>query len=208
MAVYYDYETVHRKISVADQVTIPLNGTDYTFDVIGFNHDAEFGGNSITGCAGITFQMHDCFATTYPMNSTNTNSGGWHKSNMRDSTMMTMARYMPTAWQNIIRQVKKPSGTGGGSTSGINISSDYCFLLAEIEIFGSISNSVSGEGTQYAYYKAGNSKVKNVGGSAAYWWERSPRSDSSAYFCGVHKWGGAYAGDASNALGVAFGFCV
>ena len=38
--------------------------------------------------------------------------------------------------------------------------------------------SVSGEGTQYAYYKAGNSKVKNRSGSAETWWERSPYSDS------------------------------
>ena len=30
------------------------------------------------------------------------------------------------------------------------------FLLSEIEIFGSVSYSKSGEGTQYDYYKAGN----------------------------------------------------
>lgn len=35
----YDYGKSHRKINVADQVTIPLNGVDYKFDIIGFKHD-------------------------------------------------------------------------------------------------------------------------------------------------------------------------
>jgi hypothetical protein len=68
--------------------------------------------------------------------------------------------------------------------------------------------SVSGEGTQYAYYKAGNSKVKNKGGSAHGWWERSPRSGHSVSFCYVASGGGANYYSASNSSGVAFGFCV
>ena len=68
--------------------------------------------------------------------------------------------------------------------------------------------SVSGEGTQYAYYKAGNSKVKNKSGSAGYWWERSPYSDSVYSFCRVNGGGGNGNGYASDSLGVAFGFCV
>ena len=68
--------------------------------------------------------------------------------------------------------------------------------------------SVSGEGTQYAYYKAGNSKVKNKGGSAYGWWERSPLSGISAGFCYVYSNGGASPNSASASSGVAFGFCV
>lgn len=68
--------------------------------------------------------------------------------------------------------------------------------------------SVSGEGTQYAYYKAGNSKVKNRSGSAYTWWERSPYSGSSIYFCRVYSSGDASNIYASYSFGVAFGFCV
>ena len=68
--------------------------------------------------------------------------------------------------------------------------------------------SVSGEGTQYAYYKAGNSKVKNKGGSAGSWWERSPRSGNSRNFCQVNGSGTAANYAASSSYGVAFGFCV
>lgn len=68
--------------------------------------------------------------------------------------------------------------------------------------------SVSGEGTQYAYYKAGNSKVKNKSGSAYAWWERSPISGGSKRFCCVYSGGGANGYNASSSYGVAFGFCV
>ena len=211
--VYLDKGDIHRKVSVGDQVTLSLNGTNYAFDIIGFNHDtltdpAAYGEETATGKAGITFQMHDCFATTYPMNSSNINSGGWKSSAMRTSTMATMKGYMPSDWQSIIKPVNKASGTGGGSSKGTETVSDSCFLLAEIEIFGSTTRSVSGEGTQYAYYKAGNSKVKNKSGSAYSWWERSPYSGNSTDFCIVDSGGNANYYYAKTEAGVAFGFCV
>ena len=211
--VYVDYDDIHRKIDVGDQVTLALNGTDYIFDVIGFNHDMltdanAYGSATATGKAGITFQMHDMFATEYLMNSSNTNIGGWKSSTMRTSTMPRMKGYMPKAWQTAIKPVNKVSGAGGSSSSGTEIVSDSCFLLSEIEIYGSTSNSISGEGTQYAYYKAGNSKAKKKGGSANYWWERSPASGSSDSFCIVFGLGNAGTRSASTSYGVAFSFCV
>ena len=211
--IYLDKGDIHRKVSIGDQVTLSLNGTNYAFDIIGFNHDTltdanTYGKATATGKAGITFQMHDLFATYYPMNSSNTNSGGWKNSAMRTSTMATMKSYLPSAWQAVIKPVNKTSGTGGGSTSGTETVSDSCFLLAEIEMFGSTTYSVSGEGTQYVYYKAGNSKVKNMSGSASHWYERSPRSGYTQNFCMVSKYGDASASNGTLRPGVAFGFCV
>ena len=81
-------------------------------------------------------------------------------------------------------------------------------MLSEVEIFGSTSYSAAGEGTQYDYYKAGNSKVKKRSGSAAFWWERSPSASNSTYFCLVDSNGSASYDGASFAYGVAFGFCL
>ena len=212
--VYVDivYGNIHRKINVGDQVTIALNGTDYAFDVIGFNHDAltdanAYGKATATGKAGITFQMHDLFATYYMMADSTTTSYEWENSVMRTSTMPLMRGYMPAEWQTAIKPVNKASGLGSGSSSGTETTSDDLFLLAEVEVFGSLSHSVSGEGTQYAYYKAGNSKVKNNDGSAYSWWERSPGSGSTRC-CFVTSSGGANYGGTSFKRGVAFGFCV
>ena len=213
MTVYVDCDGEYRKVDIGNQITISLQGTNYVFDVIGFNHDdltsaVAYGSITATGKAGFTFQMHDLFATTYVMNRSNTNSGGWKSSAMRTSTMATMKGYLPDDWEAIIKPVNKASGTGGGSSSGTETVSDSCFLLAEIEIFGSTSHSVSGEGTQYAYYKAGNSKVKNKSGSANNWWERSPYSGNSGPFCRVSRNGNANYLGADASFGVAFGFCV
>lgn len=210
----YDYGKSHRKINVADQVTIPLNGVDYKFDIIGFKHDqwspqtytpqeSEISVASDTSLsiykAGITFQMHDCFATIYPMNSSNTNSGGWADSLMRTSTMVTMANYLPTAWQQILKRAFKDYQT-----------LDWCFLLSEMEVFG--VNTYASDDTytnkQYAYYKAGNSKVKNMNDYASHWYERSPQSGSSNEFCMVARDGSAYSTNATLHPGTAFGFCV
>lgn len=220
--VYIDDGDKHYKISVANQVTIALNGTSYTFDVLGFNHDdltdaSAYGATTKTGKAGITLQMHDLFGTYFTMNDSETNAGGWKNSKMRTSTMVTMKGYLPSAWQTDIKLVNKLSSVGGGASSGIEVVSDDCFLLAEGEIFGS-GYGYGGSGysfddecakvTQYAYYKAGNSKVKNQNGSAYLWWERSPRSGGRNSFCVVGNNGAASTGIANNTLGVAFGFCI
>nr|DAP45141.1 MAG TPA: hypothetical protein [Caudoviricetes sp.] len=212
--VYIDDDTKHYQISIGSQIMLMLDDAGYSFDVIGFNHDTlttanAYGDNTATGKAGITFQMHDLFATPYPMNSSSTNVGGWKNSAMRTSTMATMKNYMSAGgWHTIVKQVNKSSGLGGGSSSGTEIVSDGCFLLSEIEIFGSTTYSVSGEGTQYAYYKAGNSKVKNKGGSASAWWERSPHSGNSNFFCQVISNGSANYYYADDSRGVAFAFCI
>lgn len=219
--VYVDFGSIHRKISVGDQATLPLDGTNYAFDVIGFNHDelttpTAYGAATATGKAGITFQMHDLFATYFVMNDTATNAGGWKGSKMRTSTMATMKGYLPTAWQTAIKPVNKLSGIGGGASSGTETVSDDCFLLAEGEIFGP-GYGYGGDGfsfddecakvAQYAYYKAGNSKVKNQNGSAYAWWERSPQPGSSDSFCLIGPDGDTGGYDADFTIGVAFGFC-
>ena len=157
--------------------------------------------------AGITFQMVDCLATKYPMNSSNTNSGGWKNSAMRTSTMATLLNQLQSDLKNVIKAVDKRSTAGSQSTT-IDTTSDKLFLLSEIEIFGALTYSKAGEGEQYAYYKAGNSRIKKVNGTAGWWWERSPYGSSASGFCGVFSNGSAGSDSASGSGGVAFGFCI
>lgn len=209
--VYVDYKSIHVKIDVANQVTIALDGKNYAFDVLGFNHDAltdaaAYGAATATGKAGMTLQMHDLFVTNYSMNGSGTNSGGWKSSPMRTSTMVTMKGYMPTAWQSVIKKVDKKSGLGGGSSSGTETTSDDLFLLAEQEVFVSIQMSVSGEGTWYAYYRY-QPVGSNIKDDSA-WWLRSPFYKDSYTFCFVDDIGDINADDAELSNGVAFAFCI
>lgn len=193
---------------IGDTKTVAVNGVNYQFQIIGFDHDNLTTKDGTRTKAGITFQMVDCLSTTYYMNSSNTNSGGWNGSYMKKTVMTTLLNQLPAALKNVLKSVNKLSGTGGGSTSGTQTTNDKLFLLSEVEIFGTTTYSVPGEGTQYAYYKAGNSKIKKVNGSAGGWWERSPHSGGTSYFCFVNNNGGASYDYASDTRGVSFGFCV
>lgn len=188
---------------VGDSKTVNIGGTNYEVQIIGFNHDDKVSG----GKAAYSFQLVDCLNQTQQMNTSNTNTGGWNGSAMR-GRMSTYKSQLPAALRNVIKTVKKKSGTGGGSSSGTQQTNDDLFLLSEIEIFGTTTYSVAGEGTQYEWYKAGNSRIKKVNGSADYWWERSPRSGDTYSFCGVNSSGTANYSGANSSGGVSFGFCV
>ena len=187
---------------VGNSKTMTINGASYQVDIIGKNHDTYTAG----GKAPLTFQLHDCYADTKAMNSPNTNSGGWTSCAMRSTHLPAILALMPTEVRSGIREVNKLTSAGSQSAT-INTTADKLFLLSEVEVFGSTRYSAAGEGTQYDYYKAGNSKVKNRNGSAASWWERSPYASYSTRFCLVNGNGGANYITASDARGVAFGFC-
>ncbi len=196
---------------VGDEKTITLTtGEEVTLIILGFNHDNLTAG----GKAGITLGMKDLLATRYPMNSSNTNAGGWTSSAMRTSTMQTLLGQLPDEVKAVIKPVNKLTSAGEQSTT-INTTSDSLFLLSEIEVFGTRSYSVAGEGTQYAYYRdIANTtakrvkKLSNGTGSANSWWLRSPGASYSALFCVVDYIGLADVSIAGYSSGVAFGFCV
>lgn len=169
--------------------------------------------------------------------SSKTNSGGWKGCDLRydvlgstntndgDATATTatnpVANTLMAALPSDLRAVMQPmtiytDNTGGGSNNAsyVTKTTDYLPLLAEYEIFGTRSHANSAEKNyqaQYAYYSAGNSKVKyrhSATGSAAWWWERSPYYGSSNDFCRVEADGYAYHYVAGSSYGVAPAFRV
>ena len=189
---------------VGDQKSITVNGVKYQTRIIGFNHDNLTSG----GKAGITFQMVDCLNTTYNMESSNINTNGWLNCAMRKTHLRTTIwGQLESSLKSVIKTVNKLASAGNQSAT-IQTAQDTLFLLSEVEIFGKVTYSKAGEGSQYAYYAAGNSTIKKVNGSANYWWGRSPRGSSTGYFCDVHSGGTANASNASYTFGVSFGFCV
>ena len=164
-------------------------------------------------------------ADYFIMNKSSTSSGGWKSSHMRTNICGTsLSNYsgtiiavIPAALRAVLKSVTKyTDNTGGGSTaaSAVTATTDYFFLLSEYEVFGSISRANSNEASkqaQYAYYSAGNSKIKykhNGTSTAAYWWLRSPFAIISDSFVRVDADGTVHYSAASNSVGFAPGFCV
>ena len=214
------------------------NYTTYAF-IIGFNHNS-----SVEGANRIHFQLgktalsggtdvalcdskynSQAPATGYfSMNSDATNSGGWNSSQMRTNICGTsLASYsgtiiavIPAALRAIIKSVTKYTDNTGSSSdaSAVTATTDYFFLLAEYEVFGTISRGNPNESSkqaQYSYYSAGNSKVKynhSATSTAVVWWLRSPFAGRSTYFTLVIPDGAVSNDNAYYSIGFAPGFCV
>ena len=162
----------------------------------------------------------------FVMNASNTNSGGWKSSQMRtnicgtslSSYSGTIIAVIPAALRAVLKSVTKytdNTANGGGSTASyVTATTDYFFLLSEFEVFGSISYGNTNEKNkqaQYAYYSAGNSKIKykhNGTSTAARWWLRSPYRYNSRFFVFVRADGTAEDNYANYSFGFTPGFCV
>lgn len=200
-----------KQITMNGKVSDGLTLTDYTACVfiIGFNHNAEHEGNSIAfqGFKATKNGTPVCLTdsgysgdklsgTWFNMNNTNTNTGGWQTSQMRKNVMPLIKAAFPADLQAVIKSstIFTTQGSGNGACTATE---DEIFLLAEYEVFGAHHNASTQEANylkQYAYYFAGNSKVKykhNATSTAAIWWGRSPHSVNSNFFCDVNTSGSA-----------------
>lgn len=234
--------------SVGDCKEIVLNGTvgdltlsnftTYAF-IIGFNHNSSVEGSgrihfqlaktAISGGTDIAFcdsKYNSSVSSTgyFSMNSSNTNSGGWESSQMRNNICGTslsiysgtIIAVIPAALRTVLKSVTKYTNNTGNSTeaSAVTETTDYFFLLSEYEFFGSGPYANSTEASyqaQYAYYSAGNSKIKynhSATTTAVSWWLRSPYASNSNRFVNVDTNGTVDISRANNSYGFAPGFCV
>ena len=130
----------------------------------------------------------------------------------------TLMAALPTDLRAVMKPITKYTDNKGNSSdvaANVTSSLDYLPLLAEQEIFGgnrTYSNQYEKNSQiQYAYYSAGNSKVKyrhSATGSTAYWWERSPIYGNGTGFCRVNTNGNAASNGARYSRGLAPAFMV
>ncbi|MFR2023551.1 MAG: DUF6273 domain-containing protein [Clostridia bacterium] len=82
--------------------------------------------------------------------------------------------------QPVTKYTDNTANGGGNVQTYVTATTDYLFLLAEFEVFGTRSYANSYEQNyqaQYDYYKAGNSRVAynhSAVSLAVWWWLRSP----------------------------------
>lgn len=210
---------------------LSLSGTYYCY-IIGINHNSakeganrihfQFGKTAASGGTDICFVdsgygSNKTSGSWFNMNNSQSNSGGWNNSRMRTVICPAFKSAMPSDLQAVLKTTTKYSdNTGGGSNTAsyVTATSEEVFLLAEFEVFGARSYANSAEQnyqTQYAYYSAGNSKVKyrhSATGSTASWWLRSVGAGFSGFFCFVGSSGGASYIIAYRSFGFAPAFCV
>ena len=181
--------------------------------ILGFNHNsAKEGANKIhfqigkigsTAVALCDSQYNSSGSSAgFRMNTSNTNSGGWNGSYMRKTVLGNsntptnpLANSLMAALPSDLRAVMQPvtkytdnTGNSSNSSGNVTATTDYLFLLAEFEVFGTRSGANQYEQNsqaQYDYYKAGNSRVAynhSAVSTAVWWWLRSPICTSNYSF--------------------------
>ena len=186
--------------------TVPITiGSEYTgkAQVVAIDTDVDENGNTIP----ITWITVDQLATTYNMNSNNTNSGGYPASAMK-TYVDGLLTSMPAKVQSMIVPAVKTSYAYGSST---NYSGTYSLWIPSVrEMFSEIeaTNSRESNGPSYTdVFSSNSARVKKRNGSASYYWLRSASSSISYYFCGVNSSGSFNNSSASGSIGVVLGWC-
>ena len=219
--------TINGKVS--DGLTLS-NYSTYVY-IIGFDHNSSvegtgiaFGGFKTVASSGIDVALCDSGYSSskssgqwFNMNNNNSTTGGWASCNMRNNTLSLVKAALPSDLQSVLKTTTiYTDNTGGSSTAAsyVTATQDDLYLLAEFEIFGARTYANSAEQTkqqQYAYYVAGNSKVKyrhDSTATAVFWWERSVYATSANLFCFVNTNGTASCTGVRNSSGLAVAFKV
>ena len=211
--------------AIGDTREVKLNGTvgAYTFSneivymfIAAFDHNSSiemngehhmicsFAKSAATGGKDIAFTdtKYDSYTSNpcFHMNSSNTSSGGWKDSYMRQTICSQFKNAMPSDLQAALRTrtiYTDNTGDGmGNNSSYVTATTDYVYLPAEFEVQGRSKYANSYEQNhqqQLAYYKNGASKIRyksNNTSKAAWWWARSPRGNDIGRFCIVGTNGG------------------
>lgn len=163
--------------------------------------------------------------------SSGANTGGWKSCNLRydilgstnasggdagvttatNPVSNTLMAALPVDLRAFMKPITVYTDNTGGQTNNagyVTATIDYLPLMAEYEVHGARNYANTSEANyqaQYAYYKAGNSKMKYKHSATtenAHWWTRSPGM-YSGMFCAVSIWGMAHAIICSNSNGLA-----
>ena len=221
--------------SIGDTKQVHLSGTtggvtwdnDYWVYIIGFDHNKDkegigiaFQGFKTAQSGGIDIALvGNTYASTsggFQMNTSNTSSGGWNGSYAYKTQCPQIKACLTSDLQAVIRTTMLYTdnvGSGTTSTANVTANSNEIYYLSEFEVSSNIAYGNGGEAlyqVPYAYYTAGNSKVKyrsDSTGTAAVWWLRSPGRNYSSAFCAVNTSGSAIGNgrpDAASAVAPAF----
>lgn len=170
------------------------DGKTLEYRIIGINHDDLADGS---GKAGLTFLTTSTNISSR-MNATNTNAGGWEKSEPRAKMNSgEIWSLMPSDFQSKVKPVKKLTNNVGGTDvdASVTATSDKLFLLSYSETvptsyWASSYSWTSSEGTQYEAFRGkvlNNNSANDCLKIGGYWWERSVYPSYKASFLSVHS---------------------
>ena len=183
------YAKAKAAMDAGTQFSVKLtNGETLEYRIVGINHDDLADGS---GKAGLTFEAINAVLGAR-LNPTDTNTGGWEKSELRgrlnSGDFWTL---LPAEFQSKVKSVTKMTDNKGGGSAGTpTATTDKVFLLSATEVWGNIES----DGVQYEYYKSKGVTSSNYSGASLGYnrWTRSVCSGQVTYFHFVDSLGDCY----------------
>ena len=198
-----------------DRKTVNLSGIgNMTLEIADFNHDF-LSGSTGAARAPITFITKNLLYTTYQMNPTDTNVGGFPSSALQSTLNGTIFNTLPADLRSVVKTCYKCYVTGNDTTNG-KWWGGKLWLPLSAELFESPAYApgtevTTGGARQYPIFTSNASRIKklsNGSGSANYYWLASPDASNATDFCIVGSDGTDNSRGASHSYGVCFGLCV
>lgn len=160
------------------------DGQTLEYRIIGIDHDDLTDGS---GKAGLTFEATNNVLGYQRMNATDTNVGGWEKSELRGRLSSgDLWSLLPSELQSKVKAVTKMTDNKGGGTAGTpSATTDKIFLLSTTEVYGDLQS----DGTQYEFYKSKRVTKSNYSGASSSYhhWTRSVPPSYSTNFRDVNS---------------------
>lgn len=205
-----DFSGLH----IGDYKDIVLTtGEKARLDLSGFNTYMNVGDTPILTEPHLYFTFRDCLETTYQMNSSNTNTGGYGASALANTVNTTIYNTLPADLRAVMKEVRRLENNKGAWAWA----SRKLWLLMETEVFGrnNWSDGYDGGGIQlpifahsYRHIVKGLGKGAAERGSRTNWWLASPYVSNTTTFCNVNDDGNSNSHGASEYFGVAPGFII
>lgn len=155
--------------NVGDTKPITVAGSTYNAQIMDFDmYDVADPTTYGREKAGIVFQYKEVVDAAYSWSQAQANANDW------------ISNYCEC--QNLIPIIKYPA-LAKYTSSSTTIYEAKGICPSEYEVYGKIGHEIRAVGTQYAFYAAGNSRVKsNLGGTKKDWWTRSRYKGNSASY--------------------------
>ena len=195
---------------IGDEIDLTLSGAfneTVTLQIWDFNHFEKTDGS---GQAGICFGMKHLMKNKKQINSSDTNSGGWNKCQMRTSVMENILNSIPVELRNKIKEVKTSANKGGYAPSP-QPCVDKVFIpgFQELGWSGNYDGDIQVKFPIFTDNRSRIKKMNNGSGSDSLWWTRSPSYINTGYdFRTVDDGGNWGLGNANSNFGVCFCFNV
>ena len=194
--------------AVGSTVKLTVNGKAREFIVV---HQGKPSSVYDESCNGTWLLMKDIYGNRVWQSG---NINKYESSDIHSYLNNTFLKLFDSNIQGAIKQVKLPyrknGGSGGSDQSGANGLLCKIFLLSGYEIGFTTSDNpyFPVDGAKLSYFEAGtgssalNKRIAYLNGSAAYWWLRSPRTDSTNDVWYVYSNGGYGYNGASYSSGI------